>query len=421
MELAQRNEPSSLVRTVSLPALSPLSRDDRERIEAATDETIARLTREGRLSANTRRSYASALRYWSAWHVAAFGEPLALHRVPVAPVGPDVVRAFVAHHAPTVDGGRLRLAMPALVRERLAALLAVRRRQVHRRSEAIKADQDVPTLATIRHRVSALSALHGLLGLPSPFASDPGLRGLLRSLAVVASSDAPIMLRLPKQPITRDLLEALLAQCDEDPTPDGIRDAAMFAAGFFSGGRRRNEIAGMCREHLTATTVENRPAWRWTIPSAKGKVRDRADRGVIETLIIGPAAERLTRWIEWLDAHRLPSETGTRARAVWRRLRTGPDGRWFVGDPMDGEDIAQRLQTRLARLGLDPRRYGAHSLRSGAVTTLLEDGGDLATAAALAGHANLETTRRHYDHRAVPIDGLLRLAGAHPAQRQGNR
>lgn len=391
--------------------LAPLSARDRERIEAATDETLSRLIREGRLSGNTRRSYASAFRYWCAWHEAAFGAPIALHQVPRAAVGPDVVRAFVAHHATSVDQGRVRLAMPDLVRKRLTTLLPLKRRQISRRTYEIVIDDDVPSLATVRHRVSALSALHGLLGLPSPLATDPGLRGILRALATVASAEAPSTLRLPKQPITRAVLEELLSACDADPSPEGIRDAALIAAGFFGGGRRRGELAGMRLDHLNRVASQELTGWRWSIPAAKGKVRDRADRGVMETLLIDEAGERLTRWLDWLDAHRLPAETAGRGH-VWRRLRAGRDGRWFLGDPMDPEDIARRIQVRIACLGLDPRRFGAHSLRSGAVTTLLAEGGDLATAAALAGHANLETTRRHYDHRAVPIEGLVRLASS---------
>lgn len=403
----------SLVQLASLPAegpLGPLSRVDRAQIDSATHATLSRLIREGRLSGNTRRAYASALRYWAAWHMAAFGSPIPLHQTPPTPVSSDAVRAFVAHHSTTADRGRISLAMPSIVRERLALLLASRRRQVHRRADDVVVDQDVPTLATVRHRVSALSAIHSLLGLPSPLQTDPGLRGILGALATVASAEAPVTLRLPKRPITRDVLEQICAACDADRTPEGLRDAALIAAGFFGGGRRRGELAGMCLHHLSPMETENGVrGWRWVIPVAKGKRRERADRGVMETLLVDEAGDRLDRWLRWIEENPIPGVSSERG-PVWVRLRRGAGDRWFPGDAMDAEDIAARIKSRIAEIGLDPRQFGAHSLRSGAVTTFLEEGGDLATAAAMAGHASLETTRRHYDHRSVPLTGLVRLA-----------
>jgi len=386
--------------------LAPLSEIEAERVQRETDETLVKLLREGRLAANTRRSYRSALRYWSAWHLAAFGRPLALSATPPVAVVPDVVRAFIAHHAPKVtEAGKIVPSMPETVRIRLSELVSIQR-QVCRRDDA---SNDAPTMATLRHRVSTLNAMHGLLGLPGPLGVDPTLQGLLRAAQNVASAVAPATLRLPKREITRELLEVLLGHCDADDSPEGLRDGALLAVGFFGGGRRRSELASMRWSDLAPfeDRVRSIAGWLWEIPAVKGKRRERADQGAMRTLILEDAAHRLDRWRDWCAA----SDDGPQG-SVWRRVRRLRAG-WAVSAAMDAEDIAARVKARISQAGLNPDHYAAHSLRSGAVTTLLLEGADLATAAQMVGHASLETTRRHYDRRTLPVDGLVRLSRKH--------
>lgn len=52
-------------------------------------------------------------------------------------------------------------------------------------------------------------------------------------------------------------------------------------------------------------------------------------------------------------------------------------------------------------------------MRSGVATTFLSEGGELADAAAMLGHAKLETTRAYYDRRGVPPAALARLLSRH--------
>lgn len=384
----------------SLPGLSSAAL---ERIQQETDDTIGRLLREGRLSPNTRRSYRSALRYWSAWYLASFGQAFPLASTPPTAVPPETVRAFIAHHAPIVRGGLVQPSMPDDVRQRLAQLVPIRR-QVCERGDAA---EDAVAMSTLRHRVSSLNAMHGLLGLPGPLGADPTLQGLLRAAQNVASTEAPETLRLPKREITREILDALLARCDEDDSPEGLRDGALIAAGFLGGGRRRSELAAMRWSHLSPFEDRQRglAGWVWDIPAVKGKRRERADEGALRTLLVEDAAHRLDRWRDWCVQH----NAGELLGAVWRRLRAGPLG-WTLKAAMDAEDIAARIKARIAQVGLDPDHYAGHSLRSGAVTTLLAEGGDLADAARMAGHSSLETTRRYYDRRTVAIDGLAALA-----------
>ena len=73
------------------PALDPA------RLNVRAEKAARALLREGE-SANTRASYASAMRYWAAWYAARFGAVL---RLPV-PV-PVVIQFIVDHAARKVD------------------------------------------------------------------------------------------------------------------------------------------------------------------------------------------------------------------------------------------------------------------------------------------------------------------------------
>lgn len=392
---------AALTLPVSPTPLAPLTAAQMAAVERETAEAVQRILTHGALSANTRRSYEGALRYWAAWHVAAWDTPLPLLHEPRAAVPPSTVRAFIAHHAPERDGDRITTAMPAFVRERLHAL-HTSRRYVARRDDA---DADVPTLATVRHRVAALNALHRMLGLAAPIEADPSLKLLLTAARNVAAQQAPAVLRQPKHAITRDLLNAMLARCDEDESPIGLRDAALLACGWYTGGRRRGELASMRWRDLSPwqSDQEGLAGWLWHVQTSKGRVRDRADGGVLAVVIAEIAADRLDRWRDWCAAH------GADMRGpVWRSLRWGR-GAWRMGAVMDGEAIAGRVKAWVAACGLDPEDYAAHSLRSGAGTTFLAEGGDLAGAADLLAHRSMETTRLHYDHRQVPVAAVARL------------
>lgn len=392
---------AALTLPLSPPALAPLTPAQLAAVERETAEAVQRILAHGALSANTRRSYEGALRYWAAWHVAAWDAPLPLLQEPRAAVPPSTVSAFIAHHAPARDGERITTAMPAFVRERLHTLHTARR-YVARRDDA---EADVPTFATVRHRVAALNALHRMLGLTAPFEADPGLKLLLTATRNVAAKQAPAVLRQPKRAITREVLDAMLARCDDDGSPIGLRDAALLACGWYTGGRRRGELESMRWRDLTPWQSEQDglTGWLWHVQTSKGRVRDRADRGVLEVAIAEVAADRLDRWRDWCAAH------GADMRGpVWRSLRKVKGG-WRVGAGLDGEAIAGRVKAWAAACGLDPEEYAGHSLRSGAGTTFLAEGGDLASAADLLAHRSIETTRLHYDHRRVPVAAVARL------------
>ena len=98
--------------------------------------------------------------------------------------------------------------------------------------------------------------------------------------------------RIPKspKPITRDLLETILAGCDDIRC--GYRDRAMVMLAFASGGRRRSEtsglnIGGIGRDAFAATGLV-----RIRLLETKTTRKDRAPRLPLK----GRAAWALVQW-----------------------------------------------------------------------------------------------------------------------------
>ena len=126
-------------------------------------------------SANTTRSYASALRYWAGWHQVRFGRPIA---VPVSEAA--VVQFIVDHISRRSAKGMTWFIVDHVARKAKtgltwelppaadAALVAAR----------IKAQPGPLKLSSVTHRVAVLSSLHALKKQPNP-CEQPAVRHLL--------------------------------------------------------------------------------------------------------------------------------------------------------------------------------------------------------------------------------------------------
>ena len=69
--------------------------------------------------------------------------------------------------------------------------------------------------------------------------------------------------------------------------------------------------------------------------------------------------------------------------------------------PLQPERVCQILQAAVARIGLDPRLYGSHSLRAGFVTQAGECGVGELLIASQTGHRDMATLRRYFRRRDV--------------------
>ncbi|SDG74122.1 Site-specific recombinase XerD [Sinosporangium album] len=181
--------------------------------------------------------------------------------------------------------------------------------------------------------------------------------------------------RLPSgQHVPPELVAAALAVCQDDPSPAGARDSALFAV-LYSTGCRRAEVAAMTLGDYD---------------SAARSLRVRGKRDKERLVYLTPEAlGRLERWL---------AVRGRTAGALFCPISRAGRLRIRDGAPaaMTGQAVADILSRRLAAAGATRRT--PHDFRRTFIGELLDAGVDLATAQALVGHSSPATTAR-YDRR----------------------
>ncbi len=197
--------------------------------------------------------------------------------------------------------------------------------------------------------------------------------------------------RLPAgRDVSMKELRALVAACQEDDTPAGVRDAAILAV-LYVGGLRRAEVAALALADYT-----RRPP----------TLRIRAGKGNKERLVplTADAAAALDAWLAlrgdgagylFVPINKGGRVGGNEASPTDRRGRRRQA--YPVGDVgLTPQAIYGTLTKRAGEAGIDP--LSPHDLRRTFVGDLLDAGVDLSGAQALAGHASPVTTAR-YDRR----------------------
>ena len=217
------------------------------------------------------------------------------------------------------------------------------------------------------------------------------LRGVLREawqLGYMSAEDyhravAVKSIRAETLPAGRELsrgeLEALLAVCNADRSPAGIRDGALIAT-LYTGGLRRAEIAALTVEDYEAESGK-------LIVRGKG----RKERTVY---LPSSAGAYMQRWL---------SIRGEESGALFVPINKG--GR-FTFRAMTSQAVYFMLQKRAQAAGV--KAFSPHDIRRTFVSDLLDAGADIATVSKLAGHASVTTTAR-YDRR--PEDAKKKAAG----------
>lgn len=177
-----------------------------------------------------------------------------------------------------------------------------------------------------------------------------------------------------------DELAGLMRVCVEDQSPAGARDAAIIALGY-GAGLRRAELAGLDLADLDELDNEGGDH---RSPAIALLVRGKGSKQRM-TYMDNGAADALR---DYLDVR------GDQAGPLFYSGRRG--GHLIAGQRMSGQAIRDMLVKRAAEAGIE--KATPHDLRRSFVSDLLDAGVDIATAADMAGHAKVETTRR-YDRR----------------------
>ena len=329
--------------SLALPSYAQLSEAD----EAALTELYRRGT-----PPNTLRAWERDLAYISAWKMAAFGQPLHW------PEEEKVALRFILDHAQDLT-------------DRTGPALDV---ALELQAIGLRVALSCPAPATLDRRIASWQAFHRMRNLVSPFSSP------LVQQARQKARRANARPRVPKsaKPITRDVLETLLASCDD--THRGIRDRAMLMLAFASGGRRRSEVSGLNIEDIGRDDFATKGLVWIRLMETKTTRKDQAPKLPMK----GRAARALVHWLELLGEAKGPlfRPVSKSDRPLPRRLAT--------------DALRPILRHRLRLAGLPEDYASPHGLRAGFLTQAALDGAPLAAAMKLSLHRSAVQAQKYY-------------------------
>ncbi|MES2435964.1 MAG: tyrosine-type recombinase/integrase [Pseudomonadota bacterium] len=326
-----------------LPASVLLSAED----EAALAELYKRGTPQ-----NTLRAWERDLAYISAWKAAVFGQAL------IWPESERVALRFVLDHTKDLA------VLPGDAQDAAQELIEL----------GLRLSLACPAPATLDRKIASWRAFHRMKNLASPFEAP------LLKQARAKGRKAAARPRLPKspRPVTRDILEQLLASCDDSLR--GLRDQAVLMLGFGSGGRRRSEITGLYREDIGLEDFAAKGLIWISLLETKTTSKGEAPRLPLK----GRAARAVIGWIEagGITSGPLFRPISQSGRVLTRKL--APDA------------IRVILRHRLELAGLPADYATPHGLRSGFLTQAALDGAPLAAAMKLSLHRSAVQAQRYY-------------------------
>lgn len=246
-------------------------------------------------------------------------------------------------------------------------------------------------VTTIRRYISSLSVAHQEHGVAST-TRDPKV-GFVLKRAKRALKQKPHK----KAAATVEILRALVATCDHSLR--GTRDRAILLVGFAAGGRRRAELAALQVSDLTKVKDG------YLICIGRSKNDQDGDGHTVP--VFGEAARALSRWLV---------KSGIREGFVFRGVRRN--------DQLNGHihpRTINRIVKRCARNArLNPKEFGAHSLRSGFLTEAVDQGVQLRDAMQLSGHKTEAVAQGYYRNKELARNRATDLlAQRDPATGQG--
>jgi integrase len=241
--------------------------------------------------------------------------------------------------------------------------------------------------STIARRCAAVAAQHLGAGHASPLSAD--VREVIAGIGRKLGTES----KLAKAALTVDDLRVMLPACGDGPR--GARDRALLLVGFASGLRRSNLAA------LDLADVVQRPEGL-VLHIARSKT-DQAGAG--RRLGVFRGKHRATCPVRAFAAWVL--ERGDWAGPLFCRLSKPGDA--VIRKRLSGDAVAELVQAAAKRAGLDPRRYGGHSLRAGCATAAAEGGASDSAIMARTGHKSAAVMGRYI--RSGSLFAIDALAG----------
>ena len=190
-----------------------------------------------------------------------------------------------------------------------------------------------------------------------------------------------------KAPVTARAIAAMLAAIPDDL--HGKRDKALLLIGF-AAALRRSELVALNAEDLELTPEGVRVLIR------RSKT-DQAAEGYVISVPRGTKLQPMRALEAWLAASNI------REGALFRGVR---GDKLFPARLVDRQ-VARIIKLRAGAVGLDPKVFGGHSLRTGFVTAALESGADILAVMDVTRHKSVRLLKV-YDRR---VRGFTTHAG----------
>ncbi|MGD0969673.1 MAG: tyrosine-type recombinase/integrase [Candidatus Aquilonibacter sp.] len=229
------------------------------------------------------------------------------------------------------------------------------------------------TISSVRY---AIRALHRLGGLPDPTADARFVRAF-QGIGRTIGHDCPNR----KDAVMLEELRAMRARALEKQTIAGLQDWTVLSVGFF-GALRRSELVALDIPDLTFSDddlyVQIRRSKTEQFRAVDVPLLRRQDE-------LCPVSALQT----WLQA--LPQQCGP----IFRTTRRGE----LRDTRMADRTVCRIVQRYCEQVGLDPRKFGAHSLRAGYVTDEIDRGTPDLHVALQTRHSDFDSLLRYYRPR----------------------
>jgi site-specific recombinase XerD len=234
-------------------------------------------------------------------------------------------------------------------------------------------------VSTIRRRCAAIAHVHRTAGASDNPSSHPGVKSVLAGITRKLGS-APAK----KAALTVQMLERVVRKIPDNLA--GIRDRALLLTGF-AGALRRSElvaldVADVARHH------------KGIVLTLRRSKTDQAGVGKTKAIPHGKRLKVVAALDAWLEA--LKNAQNNEIRTAGQNLN-GPIFRGVRGSRtlpgrLSTNQVALIIKARAKAVGLDPKVFAGHSLRSGFVTSAADSGASLQSIADHAAHKKLDTT-----------------------------
>lgn len=222
-------------------------------------------------------------------------------------------------------------------------------------------------VSTVERHKAGIRWMHEEHGCDDPTAAvgvRKNLRGLRRELGVAPEK---------KSPTLANDIKAMIATLPENTL--GLRDKAILLLGF-AGGFRRSELAALTVEDVEEVAEGVRILLRRSKTDQEGR-----GRYVGISRLDNPAYCPVRALYAWLSA------AGIQCGPVFRRVNRHGQ----LGAPILPQVVGAVVKRSAEAAGLDPARYGGHSLRAGCVTQAFLNGAQVPDIMKQTGHRSTDT------------------------------